>query len=333
MIHGLVIGKFLPLHKGHEALIRYAASQCDELTVLLGVKKDEAISGHLRLKWLWETFRDDPSIHIEYTDDELPDSPVSSRDVSRVWADYLSERFPAVRLIVSSEEYGEFLAEYMGIEHKYFDMERKKFPVSGSLLRESPHMHWDYLAQPAKEHFVKKICIYGPESTGKSILTERLAGYYNSVYVPEVARDIIDEAGDGVTYDLIEKIGPSHGEAILKMLPLANRFLFVDTDVEITKLFSDYYFRKTPAFPPWVESANKFDLYIFTDTDVPYVEDPQRDSEHMREIFKEKLLSILDGKKSDYTIISGGWEERFQQAILAIEKRWPVKQNQPSPGL
>jgi HTH-type transcriptional repressor of NAD biosynthesis genes len=53
MKQGLVIGKFLPLHQGHEALIRYAASQCDELIVLLGVKKDEAIPGHLRLKLLW----------------------------------------------------------------------------------------------------------------------------------------------------------------------------------------------------------------------------------------------------------------------------------------
>ena len=95
MKQGLVIGKFIPLHKGHEALIKFAATQCDELIVLLGVKKDEPVSGHLRLKWLWETFRYDQSIHIEYTDDELPDSPVSSRDVSKVWADYLSGRFPA----------------------------------------------------------------------------------------------------------------------------------------------------------------------------------------------------------------------------------------------
>ncbi len=325
MIQGLVIGKFLPLHKGHEALIRYAASQCDELIVLLGVKKEETIPGHLRLKWLWETFRDDPSVHIEYTDDELPDSPVSSRDVSKVWAEYLSDRFPAVRLIISSEEYGEFLAEYMGIEHKYFDMERKNFPVSGTIIRESPHIHWEFLTQPAKEYFVKKICIYGPESTGKSILTERLAEYYNSVFVPEVARNIIDESGGEVTYDIIEKIGPAHGDAILKMLPFANRFLFVDTDIEITRLFSDYYFHKTPDFPRWIESANKFDLYIFPDTDVPYVEDPQRDSEHMREIFREKLLSVLEDKKADYVLISGSWEERFHKAVRAIEERWPSK--------
>lgn len=324
MKHGLVIGKFLPLHRGHEALIRYAASHCDELTVLLGAKKSEPIPGHLRLKWLWETFRDVPSIHIEYTDDDLPDSQVSSRDVSKVWAGYLAEKFPSVRIIFSSEEYGEFLAEYMGIEHKFFDVGRNMFPVSGTVIRESPHRHWEFLSRPARDHYVKKICIYGPESTGKSILTAKLAEYYKTAYVPEVARDIIDEAGGSVTFDLIEKIGSAHADAILNKISVSERFLFVDTDVEITRLFSDYYFQKVPLWAPWVESANKFDLYIFPDTDVPYVDDPQRDSEHMRETFRERLLSVLVKKNADYTIISGSWDERFSRAVKAIEERWPV---------
>ncbi len=325
MKQGIVIGKFLPLHKGHEALIRFAAEQCDELIVLLGVKKDEPIPGPTRLKWLWETFRGDPSIHIEYTDDELPDSPVSSRDVSKVWAEYLTERFPAVRLIISSENYGEYLAEYMGIEHKFFDIERVKVPVSGTMIRESPHRHWEHLAESARPHYVKKICIYGAESTGKSILTERLAEYFNTAFVPEVARDIIDDAGGEVTYDIIQQIGPSHAGEILNKMNRANRFLFVDTDVEITRLFSNHYFQKIPDFPPWVDAANRFDLYIFPDTDVPYVEDPQRDSEHMREIFREKLLSILKNKNSDFVIVSGDWENRFKKAVSAIEDRWPTR--------
>lgn len=324
MKHGLVIGKFLPLHKGHEALINFAAEHCDRLIVLLGVKNDEPVPGHLRLKWLWETFRNNSRIHIEYTDDDLPDSPVSSRDVSKVWAGYLSEKFPSVRLIVSSENYGEYLAEYMGIEHLYFDVERSRFPVSGTMIRESPSRCWDYLSDSAREYYLKKICIFAPESTGKSILTKQLAEHYRTVYVPEVARDFIDEAGGNLTYDLIREIGPAHAEAILTAIPSAERFLFVDTDIEITRLFSDYYLGKVPEFPPWVESANRFDLYIFPDIDVPYVEDPQRDSGHMRERFREKLLAVLDKKCCDYVIIKGNWDERFSMAIEAIEKRWPV---------
>lgn len=323
MKHGLVIGKFLPLHTGHEALIKFAKSNCDELIVLLGVTAGEPIPGHLRYKWLWETFRAEPGIRIEYTDDPLPDAPVSSRDVSKVWAEYLSRRFPETRIIFSSEQYGEYLAEYMGVEHRFFDAERNKIPVSGTMIRENPYMNWAYLAPSVKHHYIKKICIFGAESTGKSVLTERLAAHYKTEFIPEVARHIIDDEGGRVTLDIIKKIGPSHAEAILTKNKTAERFLFVDTDIEITRMFSDYYFGVVPEFPAWVYAANSFDLYLFLETDTPYIEDPQRDSEHMREVFRDKLLEILQVKNADYEIITGSWDERFKKGVAAVEKRWP----------
>jgi HTH-type transcriptional repressor of NAD biosynthesis genes len=243
--------------------------------------------------------------------------------VSKLWADNLSKRFPETRNIISSEQYGEYLAEYMGIEHRFFDAERINIPVSGTMIRENPYANWHYLASSAKAHFVKKICIFGPESTGKTVLTERLAVHYKTEFVPEMARHIIDDEGGRVTYEIIEKIGPAHADAIIQKQRTAERFLFVDTDVEITRLFSEYYFGKVPQFPSWVDAANSFDLYLFLETDTPYIDDPQRDSEHMREVFRNKLLTILRNKKADYEIISGTWEERFTKGIAAIEKRWP----------
>jgi len=194
--------------------------------------------------------------------------------------------------------------------------------VSGTMIRENPYRNWHYLSSSARSYFVKKICIFGPESTGKTVLTERLAAHYKTEFVPEVARHIIDDEGGNVTYEIIEKIGPAHADAIIQKKRNAERFLFVDTDVEITGLFSDYYFCKVPEFPAWVYAANSFDLYLFTETDTPYIEDPQRDSEHMREVFRNKLLDILHSKNADYEIISGSWDERFEKAIAAIEKRW-----------
>lgn len=324
MKQGLVIGKFMPLHKGHEALIRFAASHCDELIVLLGVTEGEPIPGHLRYKWLWDTFRFEKKICIEYTDDPLPDAPVSSRDVSLVWARYLTKRFPAVRVIFGSEQYVQFLAEYMKIEYIFFDLNRAALPISGTMIRQEPYIYWDFLSSAAKPYYVKKICIFGPESTGKTVLTERLAAHYKTSFVPEVARHIIDYEGGSVTYEIIERIGPAHAQAIIENTSKAERFLFVDTDIEITRLFSDYYFGKVPRFAPWVEAVNTFDLYLFLEIDTPYVEDSQRDAEHMREEFRQRLLDVLNAKKADYEIISGSWDARFQSAVNEIEKRWPT---------
>ena len=156
------------------------------------------------------------------------------------------------------------------------------------------------------------------------MLTEDLAAYYKTLFVPEVARGIIDDAGGGVTYEIIEQIGPAHAEAIIESTAKAERFLFVDTDIEITRLFSDYYCGKTPQFAPWVDAANTFDLYLFLETDTPYVEDNQRDAEHKREEFRQHLLDVLNAKNADYEIISGSWDERFEKAVKAVERRWPV---------
>lgn len=324
MKQGLVIGKFMPLHRGHEALIRFAAARCDQLIVLLGVTEGEPVPGHLRYRWLWETFRFEKNIRIEYTDDPLPDAPVSSRGVSQVWARYLVKRFPGIRVVFGSEEYVRFLAEYMGAGYEFFDLERASVPVSGTKIRQAPYVYWDFLSAAVKPYYLKKICIFGPESTGKTVLTERLAAYYKTLFVPEVARHIIDDAGTGVTYELIETIGHAHAEAIMEKTAAAARFLFVDTDIEITRLFSGYYFGRVPQFAPWVDSANSFDLYLFLEIDTPYVEDPQRDSEHMRGVFRQRLLDVLNSKNADYEIISGSWDDRFKQAVSAVEKRWPT---------
>ena len=129
----------------------------------------------------------------------------------------------------------------------------------------------------------------------------------------------------------LDTIQPHHvevkknAEAIIEKCKTAERFLFVDTDVEITRLFSDYYFGQTPDFPLWVDGANRFDLYLFLEIDAPYVEDPQRDAEHMREEFRERLLNVLKEKGAEYEIISGAWDDRFFRAVEAVERRWPTE--------
>ena len=317
---GLVIGKFMPLHNGHMGMINFAAENCERLIVLLGAKKDEPIPGPLRLKWLRETFSGNSRIIIEYTDDDLPDSTESSRSVSKVWAEYLKTRFPSVTRIFSSEKYGDYLAEYMGIEHMYYDIKRNEFAVTATKIREEPFVYWDYISEAAKPYFRKKICIYGPESTGKSTMVEKLASFYNTNFVPEVARDIIGD--EPVVYDHIPVIAEAHANEILKQEKVSNRILFVDSDIITTRIYSEFYFQKVPEFPEWIEEVNQYDMYLFFEIDTPWVDDPQRDSEHLREEHRAWFQKELDDRGIPFTLISGGWEERFIKCREAIEGRW-----------
>lgn len=76
---------------------------------------------------------------------------------------------------------------------------------------------------------IKKIAITGPESTGKSLLAEQLARYYNTVYVPEYAREYIDNLNKPYNFDDILKIAKAQLKNEKLLETKANKILFCDT--------------------------------------------------------------------------------------------------------
>lgn len=322
MKQGLIIGKFMPLHLGHLALIDFAAERCDELRVLIGSLPGEPIPGTLRARWLWETYRERKNIVIEHTDEELPSSETSSYDVSRVWARWLSAHFPSARIVFSSEAYGAYLAEHMGITHVPFDPARAAVPVSASQIRRDPLLNWDYIAPAARPYFLKKVCLVGPESTGKSVLAEKLAARYRTSYVPEVARALVDQKG--LSFELMPEILVKHADAILDAEKSAARLLFVDTDHRTTLHYSRLFYGKEPPVPPWVQAANRYDLYLFLDIDCPFVHDQQRFTEGKRDAQRAEMLADLETAGVACEVIGGNWEERETAAVRAIESRWKM---------
>lgn len=319
---GLVLGKFMPLHTGHVAMIEFALQHCEVLVVMLCVSDKEPISGALRKTWLDTTFRNNDRVEIalvEYDEAVLPNSSVSSREISALWADYIGVHFPGIGIFVSSEPYGEYVAEWLGIEHRCFDQERKLFPVAASAILRNPFLHWSYIAEPARPWFVKKICISGSESTGKSTLAERLAHYFETAFVPEMAREVI-ETTDEVVFDDLLKIATLHAATINERLPLANKILICDTDVNITKSYARYLFNQPLIVPEWIDAANQFHLHLFLDTDCPYVQDGTRLSEAERNALSGYHEKQLQENGIAYVKIGGSWEERFERAKAVIKK-------------
>jgi HTH-type transcriptional repressor of NAD biosynthesis genes len=323
MRRGLIIGKFLPPHAGHRLLIEFARKRCDELHVLVGALSSEPIPGPLRHAWMREAFAPDPGIIIDYTDEELPTAATSSREVSKVWAAWLKTRYPDVDAVFSSEDYGPYLAEYMGIVHEAFDPPRSLAPVSATMIRERPLAHWDMILPEARGYFLKRVCLYGPESTGKSTMAGILARRYGTVFVPEVARALIDERG--LSEALMPTILEAHARAIVEAGRRAERFLFVDSDYLTTLFYSRLFYGREPQVPAAVLSANAFDLYLFFDIDAPYVEDPQRFSRDSRAEHKKALLDMLEERALPYEIIRGSWAEREEACAMALESRWPIE--------
>ena len=324
MKNGLIFGKFMPLHNGHISLINFGLENCDTLHILLCYHQKEKIPGHIRLKWLKKTFAKYKNVELvsfEYNENELPDTSVSSITVSDIWANIFKKLLPKTDVLFTSEEYGDYVAEAMKIKHICFDKNRTEIPISGNAIRTNPFKHWSFLCAAARPYFVRKISISGSESTGKSMLTKRLASYYNTVYVAEAGREIVEKSELCKPEDL-DQIALTHAKNITKQILKANKLLFIDTDLNITKSYSSFLFNRELNVASWQEEVNKSDLYFFLETDCPYVQDGTRLNKGQREKLSLSHKKILEKNRIHYFTISGSWEDRFKKATEIINKKY-----------
>ena len=324
MRKGFVLGKFLPLHKGHLGLIEFARKHCDFLSVLVCFSANEEIEGIVRKQWLIQELNQYNNIAIisfHYDEKELPNTSVSSREVSKKWAAALKPVVSDAAIVFTSEPYGDYLAEYMNITHQAFDKSRTIFPVSGAAIKNNPFLYWDYITPAARPWYVKKIAVLGSESTGKSVLTEKLAAYFDTAFVPEMAREIIEKT-DECTFNHLEEIATLHAVTIGKKISAANKLLFLDTDLTITKSYSHFLFNKELHVEPWIEEANKADLYLFLEPDCPFVQDGTRLNETERNLLSISHKEQLKKCNIDFVSLNGDWNNRFMSAISIVKTKF-----------
>lgn len=320
---GLVCGKFEVLHKGHMALIDFARKRCEKLNILLSSnKEEEKIPGEIRLKWLRDSYRDCPDINIDYTDIDLPYTSVSNKEIASVWSEFFKKLYPNLSVIFTSEKYGNYVAEYMNIKHIIFDEKRINIPVSSTKIINNPTTYWEFISDTAKPYFVRKIVLFGTESTGKSTLTERLADKFLTNCVLEKSREIMDNT-DNCTYNDLFTLARNHANNINKSIFLSNKFIFIDTNIETIKVYSEYLFNeKILHFDKWIIDANKTDLYLYLDRDAPYIQDGTRLVVERRNELGKLQLEHLKKINADFEIINGfDWEKRYQKAVNIVEKK------------
>lgn len=165
---------------------------------------------------------------------------------------------------------------------------------------------------------LKKVCIFGPESTGKSMLTERLAQHFNASFVPEYAKEVIDAQKGEIFYPDIERIARGQMASEAAIAATEPRLLFCDTDLITTSIWSDWLFNDCPEWILQAADQQNYDLYLLTDVDVPWVDDLHRYFPEEREKFMARCREELEKRDLDYVQISGGWEQRFVAARDAV---------------
>jgi NadR type nicotinamide-nucleotide adenylyltransferase len=158
-----------------------------------------------------------------------------------------------------------------------------------------------------------RVCLIGPECTGKTTLAEELAAHFDAPWVPEFAREYAQRVARELTADDVEPI--ARGELALIDTAPNEGLVILDTDLISTVVYARHYYGHCPE---WIEAAaaeRKADLYLLLDIDLPWVADSLRDSASPRESLYDQFAQTLKTYTANVVAITG---ERFEAAVTQL---------------
>ncbi len=171
-----------------------------------------------------------------------------------------------------------------------------------------------------KNNSVIRVALIGPESTSKSTLSELLAKHYKTVWVKEYAREYLSNIKRKYTIDDVVEIAKEQLEQELQLIKTANRIIFVDTELIISKVWCLDVFKECP---DWISEnliRNKYDFYLLTSPDLPWKEDALRENPHRRELLFDWYEKELKVANANYAVVKGVGDSRLKNSISLIEK-------------
>ena len=177
-----------------------------------------------------------------------------------------------------------------------------------------------------------KVVLFGPESTGKTTLSRHLARHYNTVWVPEFARDYLQKKwnNERKTCELKDILPIAVGQMKLenKLAKKADKVLICDTDLLETKVYSEEFYNGfVDEELQKAANTNTYDLYLLTYIDTPWEADDLRDRPEQRLEMFTAFENALKTNSKNYILLKGDKETRLKNAINAIDKIIAEKKN------
>jgi HTH-type transcriptional repressor of NAD biosynthesis genes len=215
------------------------------------------------------------------------------------------------------------------------DLDRERFPISGSDLRADLGAHWDLLTAPAKAHYARRVRIVGVDSSGKTTLARALAEHHQTAWVPEFGRHYWEgrqHVRGAEAWTRGEFVTIAQGQVAWEdgLALRANRLLICDTDPHTTHVWQRRNLGRYNDEVEAVADARTYALTLLTTPDFEFVQDGTRDDDpQARARMHQWLLEELDRKGSRAVVLSGPPEKRLADANAAIA---PLLEFDPLPA-
>lgn len=342
---GLIVGKFSPLHLGHEYLIQQAEAECDEVLLLSWSTPElPGCDRHRRQQWLRRRFAhlkslvlDEHHLQTIAKESNLHAPPLPANNApeleSRHFVGWICKNLLCYHpnAVFTSEDYGDGFAEYLAqyfrdcekdsaaVVHRCVDKARQVVPISGTDLRNDPHGQRAFLAPEIYADFVERIALLGGESTGKTTLAEALAKALNTRWVAEYGRELWEEKGGNLTYPDMLHIAQTQIAREANLAASSLRYLVCDSSPLTTYFYSLALFDRCE--PELRELAERQYTQVFLcAADFDFVQDGTRRDSEFRNAQQQWYEQQLAARDIPYTILHGNVESRVQQALNALDK-------------
>lgn len=308
---GLVVGRFLPPHRGHELLFQFARAFVRDLSILVRASPGDAIPAALRIEWIRELC---PSVWVQ----DVPDPagpPPDAAALNEHWTRVIRADLLPPDYVFGSDPSAAQLAASLGARYVPVDPERKLVPVSSTEVRQAPLEHWRFLPSCVRAHYARRVHLIGAERTGKTRLAQDLARHYHTAATLEYARVLSGTTGApwraGDT-QIIARAQEAETEALARQ---CNRVLFCDTDLLSVEIWSERLFGGVPGWLTARSRQRPADLYLVLEPDGPAREAAPSD----RTVFHTRLLEEIAARGLRQLRLSGDWADRRATAIRAVD--------------
>ena len=176
----------------------------------------------------------------------------------------------------------------------------------------------------------------GPESTGKSTLTKKLANHYATNFVAEYGRLVYESNGNKVTIDDFIPISVGRQDIEDWMIKHSNKVIFCDTEDLTTFIFSEMYhpteaYKVVDYFDKILLSKPKYDLYILLKPDCDAVQDGTRNFLEERWNHYEVIKSEMINRGYNFIEIGGTWDDRYKNSIEVISDIYNIDEKKILP--
>lgn len=324
---GLTLGKFAPLHRGHQLMIEQAIRETDEVIVVIyDCPETIDIPLNVRADWIRTLY---PQVEVIKAWDG-PSESGNTPEIKKLQEDYILSKLGGRKVthFYSSEFYGEHMSAALGAVDRRVDPSRQQMPVSGTQVREAPYENRHFVDPVVYRDMITKVVFLGAPSTGKTTLAAQMAKCHRTVWMPEYGREYWEkhQTDRKLSLGQLEEIADGHLEREERLVQEARGTLFVDTNAITTYMFSlDYHGDATPRLTQLAEeAASRYDLVFVCDADIPNDDTWDRSGDVHRQLFQKKILADLRVRRIPYFGLSGTLEERAEKAsrILASFRKY-----------